>query len=421
MAERGEARGSERVYRALLRLYPAGYREVYGEQMALAFRDLARERLRCAGARGLAGLWLGTLGDLVVTAPREHWAAVEGALGGRQVVPMRWGWAVLATLPALLCLGLGGLLLVGGITYDARRLIAFGLLPVVAILLGLAALAGLRRWPVWALVGLGVGFGLVLGGMFRQAAGLFWLAVMAAVAFAPLLYWRRSLGRVPRAVWAIVPVLAALLLVPGSARVDLGWFGGSLVHFPNGSAQWSVILVAGMATLVGLGLPLARRHGLAAGLFVIGGAFVLWTAYELMGTYYAGGWPHRVWAALLLVVSPLWVLRARSECGRLWGVLLPTLVAVLLGVGLNVAAGNEARTFASLVLGRSGMVGGGLATPTTIVLWDRDRVAWALRDGATLVQVYLCVLLAAVLYPWVARGRQTVEGGAGFAEGSPRS
>jgi predicted permease len=59
----------ERIYRRLLRLYPRDFREEYGHEMSLLFRDRAVEgRLR---------LWLQVLGDLTFHAPREHWSILK--------------------------------------------------------------------------------------------------------------------------------------------------------------------------------------------------------------------------------------------------------------------------------------------------------------------------------------------------------
>ena len=63
---------AERVYRALLTLYPAAFRQRFGEEMVQLFHD----RLRDARAGGVPGgvtwAWLKMLVDLAVTAPSEH-------------------------------------------------------------------------------------------------------------------------------------------------------------------------------------------------------------------------------------------------------------------------------------------------------------------------------------------------------------
>jgi len=60
---------SERVYRFLLRAYPARYREHYAEPMACCFRDQVRDS---RGPAALARLWLRTGVDLLWTIPARH-------------------------------------------------------------------------------------------------------------------------------------------------------------------------------------------------------------------------------------------------------------------------------------------------------------------------------------------------------------
>ena len=65
-------RSSERVYRSLLRAYPRGLRDEYGDEMVLCFRDLCSEELEHRGRRGLTALWAHTLTELIYTALRER-------------------------------------------------------------------------------------------------------------------------------------------------------------------------------------------------------------------------------------------------------------------------------------------------------------------------------------------------------------
>jgi hypothetical protein len=55
---------AERVYRLLLRAYPAGFRAEYGREMVLAFRDQRRE----AAARGIR-FWWDMIWDVMRSAP----------------------------------------------------------------------------------------------------------------------------------------------------------------------------------------------------------------------------------------------------------------------------------------------------------------------------------------------------------------
>jgi hypothetical protein len=63
---------SERAYRSLLRAYPRGLRDEYGDEMARCFRDLCRKELEDGGGLGLAALWARTLPELLYTALKER-------------------------------------------------------------------------------------------------------------------------------------------------------------------------------------------------------------------------------------------------------------------------------------------------------------------------------------------------------------
>ena len=63
---------SERAYRFLLRAYPRGLRDEYGDEMARCFRDLCREVLADGGGLGLAALWAHTLPEVLYTALKER-------------------------------------------------------------------------------------------------------------------------------------------------------------------------------------------------------------------------------------------------------------------------------------------------------------------------------------------------------------
>jgi hypothetical protein len=69
---RGELLVTERLYGALLHLYPKEFRAAYGRQMRLTFRDACRVAYGRNGARGLLALWLPTLLDLFKSALEER-------------------------------------------------------------------------------------------------------------------------------------------------------------------------------------------------------------------------------------------------------------------------------------------------------------------------------------------------------------
>ena len=89
---------SERIYRWLLRLYPRDFRDEYGEEMSLLFRDRTSE--------GSSRLWLQVLGDLLVHAPKEHWSTMKQDLRYAVRTLLR-APTFAATVIATLALGIG--------------------------------------------------------------------------------------------------------------------------------------------------------------------------------------------------------------------------------------------------------------------------------------------------------------------------
>jgi len=69
---RGELLVSERLYGALLYLYPKQFRATYSQQMRLTFRDACRVAYHRNGVGGLLALWLPTLLDLLKSALEER-------------------------------------------------------------------------------------------------------------------------------------------------------------------------------------------------------------------------------------------------------------------------------------------------------------------------------------------------------------
>jgi putative ABC transport system permease protein len=99
---------SDRIYRWLLRLYPRDFRDEYGPEMSLLFRDRAAE--------GPARLWVQVLGDFLFHAPREHWSAITQDLryGLRQV---RRSPGFSTVVIATLAVGIGGTTAVFSVTH----------------------------------------------------------------------------------------------------------------------------------------------------------------------------------------------------------------------------------------------------------------------------------------------------------------
>ena len=97
---------ADRLYAALLRAYPASFREEYAGEMRAAFRSRWREERRARGFLGVARLWLAVLLDTLATAART-----QGEMLARD---LRYAWRSLSGRPswpftaaALLTLALG--------------------------------------------------------------------------------------------------------------------------------------------------------------------------------------------------------------------------------------------------------------------------------------------------------------------------
>lgn len=63
---------SIKLYATLVRLYPQRFREAFGDELQLVFRDCARDGFQRAGAWGVLHVWLGVLPDLVNSAAEQH-------------------------------------------------------------------------------------------------------------------------------------------------------------------------------------------------------------------------------------------------------------------------------------------------------------------------------------------------------------
>ncbi len=65
-------RRAQAAYRALLRCYPAAFREEYGDQMSLMFADQLGDARRSGSRLAHLALWARAVGDACLVAPREH-------------------------------------------------------------------------------------------------------------------------------------------------------------------------------------------------------------------------------------------------------------------------------------------------------------------------------------------------------------
>ncbi len=68
----GKESWSDKVYRALLRLFPFDFRDEYQSEMQQVFREQREQAQRKRGTAGLLRLWWETLSGIFRTAPSEH-------------------------------------------------------------------------------------------------------------------------------------------------------------------------------------------------------------------------------------------------------------------------------------------------------------------------------------------------------------
>jgi len=268
MGSRGEVSGAtggnQRIYRSLLRLYPAEYRANYSDQMVQLFGDQVR-------ADGTARSWLKAMGDLPGSALSEHLRRNRTMAHSMTLAPTPAG-----RLLGLLGIVGGAFLLLGYINLDAwtpdlfnLRLLVFNL-GAIAIAIGvhmrqahagrLLSLSG--AIPVILANAIYLVFTLFLvakpgqlGGGDYQPAYLFFLSAAAmwlSDAWFGLVAFR--LGVLNR--WS------ALALFIGSTAAFVGMSNFGLA--PRDSAMEKIILVGvalhGFAwVLLGLEVALRRR------------------------------------------------------------------------------------------------------------------------------------------------------------------
>src|SRR5712692_3149822 len=69
---------ADRIFRALLRLFPADFRGDFGDDMATTFTDQRRDVLAQGDRMAALRLWWDTIRGIVTTAPREHLDLLRG-------------------------------------------------------------------------------------------------------------------------------------------------------------------------------------------------------------------------------------------------------------------------------------------------------------------------------------------------------
>jgi hypothetical protein len=264
-----------------------------------------------------------------------------------------WGKVGLAVLPGLFAIS------TIWIANGTGRLAAIGL--GMYVLLGIVGFLLERRFAAWSFTALGMLLGLT------SVLGLLVSPLWLLAAIVALVVYRRRGIHIPDLVW----VLLGLMIAVGAVET-------AVLTATDGVFFWSYLLVSlapvgGILLPVAVGLLLARRSGVLAGLFVVAAGFALvdWMlepTYGLWNTHWSIILP-AIQSILLLIISPLWVLRSRSMRGRIWGLLLPAFIA--------------------------------LASIATIVCTVREYPieTWCVNGGAA-AQLFMGMALAVLLYHW---------------------
>lgn len=305
----------------------------------------------------------------------------------RSFTSTSWVKVGLAILPGLFAFATSWVL-------SARDLIPITGLGL-CVLLSIAGFIRERRFPVWGFTTLGVLLSLLVGRLWLL------LGLLGPLAAIVVLLWHQKGGvKVPGLAW----VLLCLMMVIGVSRPAV------LSNFPNRDFYWNWWDLAGdgaMLLVVAVGLLLAKRSGLLAGLFVVAAGFVLWEGildltYGLWKTPW-GIVMVAILALLLLVISPIWVLRSRSTRGQVLGLLLPAFIALASVVTINAIV----RTDPAIL---DGIVNVSSMVPPTSKPWigvgvrgKENLVPLLTGGGMTAAQLFMGLVLAVVLYRWIER------------------
>ncbi len=296
----------------------------------------------------------------------------------RSSAPLSWGSVGLAILPGLFAFGTSWVI-------GAKDLIPSAGLSL-CILLSVAGFIRERRLPIWSFTTLGVLFSLFirplwlplgLPGLLAAIGGLIWVT------------HRKHAIHLPRPVWGLL----CLMIVLGGVGI-----------FRSG--PWVLLGDGATLLVIAVGLPLAQRRGLPAGLFVAAAGFILWEEiFDLTYGLWKTPWGIimvATLALLLLVIPPIWVLRSRSARGQVWGLLLPVFIALISVAIINAIVRADPAILEHIVNFRAmfpsdqfvyGISGGSFGREGLVPL--------LIRDGTTAAQLFIGMVLAVVLYRWI--------------------
>jgi hypothetical protein len=275
---------SERVYRALIRLYPEEVRRRYAEEMIGYFGDLCREEWHSRGAMGMVLLWSRTLPDLLFTVLKERgakftrsaylpvapgtaarWGALSALLGGSlgvayslaytlaNFVPLDWwgGWFILPVLMFATLLSILGIFgLYGTLVVRSGRPGALALSGAMLAALSAVSFLALYAYTTAEMLGWlyppGEGFSWwemrrsVLLQEVGMGACVLGLLLLGASAFRARLFGRlRALPLVVAPLWPAS--IGLLIMLNMSGMVYLASLGGTLPFFGAALLGWVML------------------------------------------------------------------------------------------------------------------------------------------------------------------------------------
>ena len=277
----------------------------------------------------------------------------------RSTVPTGWMKVGLAILPGLFIVGTRSGLFGRFFGLDNWQALSQNDLTLPSIALGIfvAGLIVERRPAVWSFSALGLllysawGWLSALFARFGDSRSPFWqvappylmsAALAAIAALAAYRAFKQHSLHIPRSGW----ILLGLVILVGLAGAIVGatadrspdkWMA-FVAYLPLQLWLTGLLLVPMV-----IGLPLARRDGILAGLVVAAFEFVL--VDEILDpTYSVDFWAY--WtpsreleqakivlsylpALFFLVVTPVWVLRSRSTRGQVSGLTLPPFIGLI--------------------------------------------------------------------------------------------
>ena len=271
---RSELLLSERLYWALLYLYPKQFRAAYGQQMRQTFRDACRAAYGQNGAGGLLALWLPTLLDLFKSALEERARQGEITMSKARLIALAGPLTILVGSVWLVA-SIGDLVLRTGLP-NAELFVALWSIPFFLCFVPmLVALTGTRlrfHQSAGALGRLGLALSvagcagvivsalaqLLLGGVAPEVEQRTWMNYAAVVGFLSIRIGYILFGvdalryrLLPR--WNLLPLLVGSTIV---LSLPFDWFGvpaflpvpwaTPFLHFAITGACWALLGIAMM-------------------------------------------------------------------------------------------------------------------------------------------------------------------------------